>query len=492
MLVRPGKPAGRGLKTIQESPCLHLARELGLPVHQRDTFTGWTLPYCGHVSDGGEEQTQSPTSLIDKNKKQFNLIIAVSFGLFVPSRVLNSVKYGGLNVHPSLLPDLPGPAPIPWTILAQRPVTGVTLQTLHPAAYDRGVILAQTPAPGIPVPPDERSGTLLEKLAAEGAELLVNGLKQELHVPPYERVNRWWPTESAQSPPSSSSDESSSDHSNAPPDSSGSSQIALLDAPKLTKHHAWIDWRCRFWGTNKTLCPTGHLTASDIERMVRATNWAPSHDPSYKKQNGIRTHVLLNRALSSVRDRQAVTQGKRVILTHVKAVSCPPVLREMVHAIVQMRRALLLLSVPRDEDFGEDDHDGLVSSAQKSFSEALKLCSKADPRMQHLHSINWAFSEDRSNLSHESVRLPAMVHKSDMSITIPIGVPYRIVNGEVVLQADSEGTSPDALKILYAKVEGKDTRTAPVALQNFLDKLSTMEELSRDEFAIDVMSRRLD
>lgn len=29
----------------------------------------------------------------------------VSFGLFVPSRILNSAKYGGLNVHPSFLPE---------------------------------------------------------------------------------------------------------------------------------------------------------------------------------------------------------------------------------------------------------------------------------------------------------------------------------------------------------------------------------------------------
>ncbi len=34
-----------------------------------------------------------------------NLIIAVSFGLFVPPRLINAAKYGGLNVHPSFLPE---------------------------------------------------------------------------------------------------------------------------------------------------------------------------------------------------------------------------------------------------------------------------------------------------------------------------------------------------------------------------------------------------
>lgn len=34
-----------------------------------------------------------------------NLVVAVSFGLFVPPRILKGAKYGGLNVHPSLLPE---------------------------------------------------------------------------------------------------------------------------------------------------------------------------------------------------------------------------------------------------------------------------------------------------------------------------------------------------------------------------------------------------
>ena len=34
-----------------------------------------------------------------------NLIIAVSFGLFVPPRILKSAEFGGINIHPSLLPE---------------------------------------------------------------------------------------------------------------------------------------------------------------------------------------------------------------------------------------------------------------------------------------------------------------------------------------------------------------------------------------------------
>ena len=44
---------------------------------------------------------QPPTS----EGSAINLIVAVSFGLFVPRRILERAKYGGLNVHPSMLPE---------------------------------------------------------------------------------------------------------------------------------------------------------------------------------------------------------------------------------------------------------------------------------------------------------------------------------------------------------------------------------------------------
>ncbi|KAM0715344.1 hypothetical protein Q7P37_008842 [Cladosporium fusiforme] len=87
VVCRSDKRVGRGLKKIQEVPIKPLTTSLSLPLHQIDTFTGW----------------QPPTPP--------NLIITVSFGLLVPSRLLHAATYGGINIHPSLLPDLRGPAP---------------------------------------------------------------------------------------------------------------------------------------------------------------------------------------------------------------------------------------------------------------------------------------------------------------------------------------------------------------------------------------------
>lgn len=136
--------------------------ELHLRTHEIDTFTGWTPPVS------------------------INLIIAVSFGLFVPSRLLNGAKYGGLNVHPSLLPDLSGPAPIHHTLLKQRSKTGITIQNLHPQHFDRGMVIAQTPAPGLSVPACATPSDLIASLGVYGGEMLVESLKSHAFVPPLE------------------------------------------------------------------------------------------------------------------------------------------------------------------------------------------------------------------------------------------------------------------------------------------------------------------
>ncbi|EED23828.1 methionyl-tRNA formyltransferase family protein, putative [Talaromyces stipitatus ATCC 10500] len=167
VVCRPGKRVGRGLKQIREVPIKTTASKLDLRIHELDTFKGWT-----------------PDGPID-------LIIAVSFGLFVPSRLLTAAKYGGVNVHPSLLPDLRGPAPIHHTLLSGRRTTGITLQTLHHKHFDHGIILDQTPAPGIPVPNLEYCTVpeLLGFLAPKGAEMLINGIRNRVFVPPLKEVN---------------------------------------------------------------------------------------------------------------------------------------------------------------------------------------------------------------------------------------------------------------------------------------------------------------
>lgn len=153
---------------IRTVPIKQVATELKLNTHEIDTFTGWTPP------------------------NPFDLVIAVSFGLFVPPRILNTAKYGGLNVHPSLLPDLRGPAPIHHTLLKKRKTTGVTVQTLHLKYFDKGLILAQTPPPGVPVIPNATVALLTEQLGLLGGQLLLDVLGSRAFIPPLQNVG-WYP-----------------------------------------------------------------------------------------------------------------------------------------------------------------------------------------------------------------------------------------------------------------------------------------------------------
>ncbi|KZL85218.1 formyl transferase [Colletotrichum incanum] len=191
VVVRPGKLSGRGMKKIREVPLKNLAEKLKLPIHERDTFTGW------------------------QPHNDINLIVAVSFGLFVPPRLLNLAKYGGLNVHPSLLPDFRGPAPLQHTLLQRRTHTGITLQTLHHKSFDHGTVLSQTPLPGIPVPENCTTQRLHDIVTPLAAEVLVEGLRKGLHVPPLKDVG-WQPNEEERQ--------------------------QLNHAPKVTNHDRQINW----------------------------------------------------------------------------------------------------------------------------------------------------------------------------------------------------------------------------------------------------------
>ncbi|KAJ4155658.1 hypothetical protein LMH87_000894 [Akanthomyces muscarius] len=191
VMVLPGKRMGRGYKEIAQVPCKDLAQELGLKIHEKETFRGWKLP------------------------QGINLVVAVSFGLFVPPRILSSARYGGLNVHPSLLPHLRGPAPIHHAYLRGDQYTGVSLQTLDPTAFDHGTILAQTPAPGVRIPKNQKFPDLKRDLAVRGAAMLVQGLRDGVHVPPHEAVAGWAPGGAA----------------------------ALVHAPKMTKADTEVDWK---------------------------------------------------------------------------------------------------------------------------------------------------------------------------------------------------------------------------------------------------------
>lgn len=105
-----------------------------------------------------------------------DVCIVASFGKILPDEYLKIPKHGFINVHPSLLPELRGPAPIQGTILGHSN-PGVTIIKMD-REMDHGPILAQENLTIEPFP--DHYDVVEEKLARAGGKLLVEILPKYL------------------------------------------------------------------------------------------------------------------------------------------------------------------------------------------------------------------------------------------------------------------------------------------------------------------------
>ncbi len=156
VVTQPDRPAGRGSRL--RPPAVKVAAErLGLPVFQ-------------------PEKVSTPAALAHLQAWAPDVIILAAFGQILPPDLLALPPHGCLNIHASLLPRWRGAAPIAAAILAGDTVTGVTLMQMD-EGVDTGPILAQREEP---IRPDDTTGSLTERLARVGAELLMDVLPRYL------------------------------------------------------------------------------------------------------------------------------------------------------------------------------------------------------------------------------------------------------------------------------------------------------------------------
>lgn len=100
---------------------------------------------------------------------QADLLISACYGQKIPLKTILDARWGGLNVHPSLLPRWRGADPVPWAIVSGDRQTGISIVTLA-EKFDQGRLIAQKK---IPITAGDWSTSLRTKLFALGANLLV-------------------------------------------------------------------------------------------------------------------------------------------------------------------------------------------------------------------------------------------------------------------------------------------------------------------------------
>jgi methionyl-tRNA formyltransferase len=100
-----------------------------------------------------------------------DVLVVVAFRI-LPDSLLTLVPHGAINLHPSLLPKYRGAAPIQHCLLNGETTTGITTIALTPM-IDAGDILLQR---NCDVLPNDDFGSLSERLAQLGAELVVDTL----------------------------------------------------------------------------------------------------------------------------------------------------------------------------------------------------------------------------------------------------------------------------------------------------------------------------
>ena len=147
------KPAGRSLR-ITETPVKLAAKQHGLPILQpvdlKDPF--FARAFAGFNAD---------------------VCLVVAFRI-LPPRIFSTPAMGSVNLHPSLLPQLRGAAPINRALMRGVTRTGVTTFKIE-RKVDTGNILLQE---SVDIHPEDDAGNLAVRLAEVGAMLSVRTLDE--------------------------------------------------------------------------------------------------------------------------------------------------------------------------------------------------------------------------------------------------------------------------------------------------------------------------
>jgi methionyl-tRNA formyltransferase len=233
------------------------------------------------------ENPNSPEFLATLADLRPDLAVVVAYGHLLASDVLTIPPLGCVNLHASLLPRYRGAAPVPWAILAGETHSGVTLFQLD-QRFDCGGVLGQAQ---LEIKADDTSGSYLERLAVQAADLLGESL-------PAIAAGRLTPR---------------------PQDESQACR-----APKLTKADGLLDWQLSFPELDRRVrafqpWPLAHATFTtsrgdislNILRLTTASGVYPPAPPGSVLVADPATGLVVQAGDGAVRLREIHPSGKR-------------------------------------------------------------------------------------------------------------------------------------------------------------------------------------
>ena len=149
VVTRPDAPAGRG-RRVEPSPVAAVGSEAGLEVLK-------------------PIRPNDPVFLHRLREIAPDCCPVTAYGALLPQQALDIPRHGWVNLHFSVLPAWRGAAPVNHAILHGDDVTGATTFRIV-KELDAGPVFGVATEP---VRPADTTGSLLERLATVGAELLV-------------------------------------------------------------------------------------------------------------------------------------------------------------------------------------------------------------------------------------------------------------------------------------------------------------------------------
>ncbi|MEX2407215.1 MAG: methionyl-tRNA formyltransferase, partial [Actinomycetota bacterium] len=146
------KPAGRG-NELTPTPVAEAALLLGLPLAEVETV-------------------KTGAGFKDLASSMPDVIAVVAYGEILPANVLHVPTIAPVNLHFSLLPRLRGATPVQTALLLGQDSTGVSTIVMD-RGMDTGPVILQREEP---IGPADDAGTLGARLAAIGADVLVESI----------------------------------------------------------------------------------------------------------------------------------------------------------------------------------------------------------------------------------------------------------------------------------------------------------------------------